>query len=315
MNRSAGIIILAAASANAAQGASISFYVDDTMPAYSQTAILIDNVAGSATRLVNQRFSEVTSYSVPQFNPLLGSLERVELVFGIETAPVSANRVSVALDTDCGINCDKQASVDVTYAFGMDVFIAMEPGSGPLRQFFDVSVQSLLNFGDFGLDGASFFPSSGDVPVLDDTVNGDFTIRTLTDIPTISQFIGTGDIFFDVAPAVRAHLALNCRTPSGTEVTCDEDFLIDAGRADWAAQVRYSYAAPDGGSFELATETYRGEDGFSFTATGAPDDGGLFFANPAFTRPTPVPLPAGATLLLAGLAGLGAVRGFRGAMR
>lgn len=315
MKHAASVLALLIATGTSAQAASISFYVDDTMPLYNQPVTLIDNAAGSETRLVNRRFSEATSYSVPQFNPLLGVLDRVDLVFGIATAPVSANRVSVALDTDCGINCVKQASVDVTFAFGMDLFVALEPGSGPLRQFFDVSVQSLLNLGDFDLNATALFPSAGDVPVLDDTVNGDFTIRTLTDMPTIGQFIGTGDISFDVGPAVRAHLALNCSAPSGTEVTCDEDFFIDAGGADWAAQVRYTYTAPDGGSFELASETYRGEAGFGFKASGAPDDGGLFFANPAFTRPTPVPLPAGATLLLAGLAGLGAVHRLRRAAR
>jgi hypothetical protein len=303
--------LVAVAGATGAHAASISFYVEDTMPEYRQVETLIDNAGGSETRLVNRRFSEATSYSVPRFNPALGTLDRVELVFGIDTAPVATNRVAVALDTDCGVNCDKQLAVDATFAFGMDVFVALEPGSGPLRQFFDVSVQALLNGGDFDLSDATFFPAAGAVPVLDDTVNGDFTIRTLTDIPTISQFVGAGDVFFDVGPAVRANLALTCRTPAGTDVTCDEDVFIEAGGAAWAAQVRYSYTEDRGDSFDLAAETYRGESGFSFTATGAVYDGDLFFANPAFTRPTAVPLPAGAGLLLAACASLATLRAAR----
>lgn len=309
--------ILLVSGTPAAKAAVVSFYVDDTMPVYEETVIITDNpiFAGPGSLELEKRYADPgTNYTVPQFNEDLGELTKVDIYFGVASPSANDNKVSVALDDDCG-GCNKQLSVDVSFAFGLSTSTTASEGTGPLSKFFDVSEQSLLQFGDFeanSLGTSGLFPPSGDVTLLPGSMDGDYSILTLTDAASLDAFTGGGNVVFDVGPAIGLDLGLSCRDALLNEVLCNEEVDISSGGTDWAAQFVYTYETeftpgivanpPDPGT------VYGGVAGFQILP---PDDGITdltFFDDSPFTPPAVIPLPASGFLFLGALGVLAMTR-------
>lgn len=307
-----GASLLTGLGAMGADAASIGFYTSASMPTFTEEYSLSQSVgdSGPATIDLERRIPNLENYRLRQFDPDIGTLERVDLYFGFASVPTASNRVSVALDDDCG-GCEKDLSVDVVFGFGADILGMTQPGSGSIGQFFEISEQSFVEFGDFDNDpSTNFRPSAGDVALTEGSLDGQYSVRTFSDASDLAFFTGSGDVFFDVGAAVSLAAGLSCRDAALVQVSCSEALDLSIGGIDWALQLVYHYNTGLGAVLgnptapEDPSRIFGEISGFQILPPNSAPDALRFFDGTTPFTPEVIPLPAPALLLLSGFAAL-----------
>ena len=239
------------------------------------------------------------TFTLPKFDDDLGTLTQVEILFTMETIPLSQNQVRVDLDPCAGGECEKELTVFSRFTYGIDTdAIVGAQDFGISGERYDLGVTPDTQINTFSLADTPTAPSSGVLGTGVNPLDSDYASFT----SGLDNFIydGTGDDFvlFEFGTGNRTRLDIQCMAAGAGPIgDCEETVEIRWNDWEFNTWVRYSFnEAPDFGDFDLGNiflepivEFPEDLTVFSFQASVRP------------TGPVAVPVPASVYLLLGGL--------------